>query len=124
MEVVKTNQISPILKDERGLFFEVVNKIDVKHIVVTTFTKGAIRGNQYRKNMDQYFFLISGKLKIITQLVNENTKKENFLTQGTMAYIPRGTAFVSVAEEKSILLEFSPQEYDPNNPDIYRFTII
>ena len=124
MEVIKTNQISPILKDERGLFFEVVNKIDVRHIVVTTFTKGAIRGNQYRKNMDQYFFLISGKLKLITQLVNENTKKENFLTQDTMAYIPRGMAFVSVAEEKSILLEFSPQEYNPNNPDINRFTIV
>ena len=64
---VKKYQLIPILSDERGLFFEVLNKVNITHVIVTTFTKNAVRGNQFRKTMDQYFFLTSGKLKLITK---------------------------------------------------------
>ena len=124
MSKVSISQINPILKDERGLFFEVSNNNLIKHIVVTTFKKGAVRGNQFRKNMDQYFFLASGKAKVITQSVENGEKQETNLVQGSLLFIPRGIAFVTIAEEDSILLEFSPQEYDPNNPDINRFKIV
>jgi len=53
---IKKFELEPILNDERGLFFEVLNKTEITHIIVTTFTKDAVRGNQFRKNMDQYFF--------------------------------------------------------------------
>lgn len=56
MTEVKTEKIKPVLSDERGHFFEVMNNEIIKHIVITTFSKNAIRGNQFRKNMDQYFF--------------------------------------------------------------------
>jgi len=124
MNSVKANQISPILKDERGLFFEVLNNIEIKHIVVTTFTKNAKRGNQFRKNMDQYFFLASGKVKVITKSMKTNLRKENNMIQGSLLFIPREIAFVTIAQEDSILVECSPQEYDPNNPDINRVEII
>ena len=58
MEMISFRQLKPLLEDERGLFFEVLNNITIKHVVVTTFTKNAKRGNQFRKNMDQYFFLV------------------------------------------------------------------
>ena len=74
--------------------------------------------------MDQYFFLTSGKAKVITQSVENGKKQETNLVQGSLLFIPRGIAFVTIAEEDSILLEFSPQEYDPNNPDINRFKIV
>jgi len=124
LNVMETKKIEPILKDERGLFFEVTNKLEIRHIVVTTFNKNAIRGNQFRKNMDQYFFLISGKAKLITKSLNNSIKNETELNQGSLAYIPRNTAFVTIAEEESILLEFSPQEFDPNNPDINKFELV
>jgi len=124
MGKIKIEQISPLLQDERGLFFEVSNNSVIKHIVITTFHKGSIRGNQFRKNMDQFFFLTSGKIKLITQSPDGKNRNEVILVQGTLVYIPRNTAFVSIAEEDSILLEFSPQEYDPNNPDINRIKIV
>ena len=122
--MMETKKIDPILKDDRGLFFEVANKLEIRHIVVTTFNKNSIRGNQFRKNMDQYFFLISGKAKLITKSLNDSTKNETQLTQGSLSYIPRNTAFVTIAEEESILLEFSPQEFDPSNPDINKFELV
>ena len=121
---METKKIDPILKDDRGLFFEVANKLEIRHIVVTTFNKNAIRGNQFRKNMDQYFFLISGKAKLVTKSLNNSTKNETQLTQGSLVYIPRNTAFVTIAEKESILLEFSPQEFDPSNPDINKFELV
>ena len=124
MEDVKLIQLDPILDDERGLFFEVLNGISVKHIVVTTFTKGAVRGNQFRKKMDQYFFLTSGKAKVITQSLETGERKVTYMKQGSLLFIPKGTAFVTIANEDSILLEYSLQEYDPNNPDINRFKIV
>ena len=124
MSSVKKYQLNPILSDERGLFFEVLNKINISHVIVTTFKKNAIRGNQYRKNMNQYFFLTSGKLKLIAKKPNDsNDKKEIEMIQGTMVFIPRGIAFVAKAIEESILLELSPQHFDPKNPDINKFNI-
>jgi dTDP-4-dehydrorhamnose 3,5-epimerase-like enzyme len=121
---IKKYQIEPILSDERGLFFEVLNKIDVRHVIVTTFSKNAVRGNQIRKNMDQYFFLTTGKLKLILlDPENSNDSHEIEMIQGTMVFIPRGYAFVSKAIENSILLELSPQHFDPENPDIQKHII-
>ena len=124
MSSVKKYQLNPILSDKRGLFFEVLNKINISHVIVTTFKKNAIRGNQYRKNMNQYFFLTSGKLKLIAKKPNDsNDKKEIEMIQGTMVFIPKGIAFVAKAIEESILLELSPQHFDPKNPDINKFNI-
>ncbi len=118
------NQLKPLLEDGRGLFFEVLNNVEIRHVVVTTFTKNSKRGNQFRKNMDQYFFLASGKVKVITKSMNTQERKENNMIQGSMLFIPRGIAFVTIADEESILVECSPQEYDPNNPDINRVNIL
>ena len=114
MPSVKKYQLNPILSDERGLFFEVLNKISISHVIITTFKKNAIRGNQYRENMNQYFFLASGKLKLITKKPDgSDDKKEIEMIQGTMVFIPKGIAFVTKAIENSILLELSPEHFDP-----------
>tara|TARA_B100001750_G_C15283224_1_gene483515 strand:- start:160 stop:540 length:381 start_codon:yes stop_codon:yes gene_type:complete len=124
MPSVKKYQLNPILSDERGLFFEVLNKISISHVIITTFKKNAIRGNQYRENMNQYFFLASGKLKLITKKPDgSDDKKEIEMIQGTMVFIPKGIAFVTKAIENSILLELSPEHFDPENPDINKFNI-
>ncbi len=124
MNSVRKYQLDPILSDERGLFFEVLNKIDITHIIVTTFTKDAIRGNQFRKKMDQYFFLTSGKLKLILlNPENSDDRHEIDMVQGTMVFIPKGYAFVSKGIKDSILLEMSPQHFDPENPDIQKYNI-
>lgn len=124
MNSIKKFELKPILNDERGLFFEVLNKTEITHIIVTTFTKNAVRGNQFRKNMDQYFFLTSGKLKVIlVDPVNSDDRHEIQMIQGSMVFIPKGYAFVTKAIEESILLELSPQHFDPNNPDINKFEI-
>ena len=124
LNIMEAKKIEQILKDESVLFFEVANKLEIRHIVLTTFNENSIRGNQFRKNMDQYFFLISGKAKLVTKSLNSSIKNETQLTQGSLVYIPRNTAFVTVAEKESVLLEFSPQEFDPNNPDINKFELI
>ena len=124
MPSIKKYQLNPILSDERGLFFEVLNNVQIAHVIVTTFKKNAVRGNQYRNKMDQYFFLTSGKLKLITKNPDMSDDKEvTKMTQGTMVFIPKGIAFVAKAIEESILLELSPQHFDPKNPDINKFSI-
>jgi len=124
MPSIKKYQLNPILSDERGLFFEVLNNIQISHVIVTTFKKNAVRGNQYRNKMDQYFFLTSGKLKLITKNPNmSDGKNVTEMIQGTMVFIPKGIAFVAKAIEESILLELSPQHFDPKNPDINKFDI-
>ena len=45
------------------------------------------------------------------------------MIQGTMVFIPKGIAFVTKAIEDSILLELSPDHFDPENPDINKYNI-
>jgi len=124
MNNLKITKLNPLLKDSRGSFFEVMNNDNINHIVVTTFTKNAVRGNQYRNNMDQYFFLISGKAKLLTKPIENENIEETLLEPGSLIFIPRKTVFVTIAQEESILLEYSPQAYDPKNPDINRVKLI
>ena len=54
---------------------------------------------------------------------DSDDKKEMDMIQGTMVFIPKGIAFVTKASEDSILLELSPDHFDPENPDINKFNI-
>ena len=68
--------------------------------------------------------MTTGKLKLILlDPENSNDSHEIEMIQGTMVFIPRGYAFVSKAIENSILLELSPQHFDPENPDIQKHII-
>ena len=62
MNSIKKFELEPILNDERGLFFEVLNKTQITHIIVTTFTKNAVRGNHFHKKTTQITFIISGEV--------------------------------------------------------------
>ena len=74
--------------------------------------------------MDHYFFLTTGKLRVITKSLEQNDRSETIMSQGSLIYMPRNTAFVSITEEDSILLEFYSQEFDPDNPDINSFKLV
>ena len=61
-------------KDERGSILGITNKNLWEEINFTTSEKGAKRGGHYHKYTKELFFIIEGKIEVITQIINLDNK--------------------------------------------------
>lgn len=61
-------------KDERGSIRGIINKNLWEEVNFTTSEKGAKRGGHYHKYTKELFFIIEGKIEVITQSINLDNK--------------------------------------------------
>tara|TARA_Y100000385_G_scaffold120854_1_gene125663 strand:- start:3234 stop:3608 length:375 start_codon:yes stop_codon:yes gene_type:complete len=61
-------------KDERGSILGITNKNLWEEVNFTTSKKGAKRGGHYHKYTKELFFIIEGKIEVITQIINLDNK--------------------------------------------------
>ncbi len=55
-------------EDERGQIIDIIEGEPVEHATIITCKKGALRGNHYHKKTIQYAYIVSGSMKILTQI--------------------------------------------------------
>lgn len=58
-------------QDERGKITDLIEGENISAITLISFTKGAVRGNHYHKQTTQWNYLISGKIKLVSQIPGE-----------------------------------------------------
>ena len=88
-------------KDKRGVIIDLLEKRNINAITYISFTKGAVRANHVHKKTIQHNYVISGKVKIVTQFGNKK-KNSKILTKGDLA--------TTIANEKHALLGLSKAE--------------
>ena len=82
-------------EDQRGEIIDLVQNEEINAVTILTFKKGAVRGNHYHKATIQWNYLISGKIKILSQLQDEDIVESTLLP---------GDLLVAVANEKHALM--------------------
>jgi len=99
-------------QDKRGKIVDIFVKSPKDHCSIITFKKGAIRGNHYHKKSDQFTYVISGKLLLVSQKIKKNgeligRKKRELLNKNYLIIHRKFHAHVFKALKKSCILAFA-----------------
>lgn len=93
-------------QDQRGKIVDLIEKENINAVTYITFSKGAVRGNHYHKETYQYNYVVSGKIKLFTQMEGE-ALKETILSKGDFALTVPYEKHALQAMEESELLVFT-----------------
>jgi quercetin dioxygenase-like cupin family protein len=110
--------------DDRGEIFDLIENESINAITRITIRKGAVRGNHYHKATWQWNYVVSGTMKLVTQMPNEE-KQEIILRGGDLAVTePRERhALVGVDDCDVLVFTKGPRGGKEYESDTFRLEI-
>lgn len=93
-------------RDDRGEITDLVVNEAITAITMITFTTGAVRANHYHEHTVQWNYVISGRIKIVTQMPG-SAAREEVLGPGELAVTREHERHALEALEPSQLLVFT-----------------
>jgi quercetin dioxygenase-like cupin family protein len=103
MNVVR---IKPAFEDERGQISDILTNQTIQYVTLITQAKGTTRGNHYHKETIQWNYVMSGKVKLLTQLPNAPVVS-TILEVGDLAVTEQEERHAIEALEDSTFLVFT-----------------
>ncbi|MDP2645426.1 MAG: cupin domain-containing protein [Desulfobacterales bacterium] len=118
---MKKIDLKPAHTDERGVITDLLQDEEINAVTIISFAKGAVRANHYHKETYQWNYVLSGKIKIITQLPNRE-KVETLITKSDFVVTVPGESHALMAVEQSELLVLTkgPRGGDNYENDTFR----
>lgn len=107
--------------DERGVITDLLQDETINAVTIISFAKGAVRANHYHKETYQWNYVLSGSIKIVTQLPNQE-KVETLMNRGDfIVTVPNeGHALMAVEESELLVLTKGPRGGDNYENDTFR----
>jgi len=109
--------------DERGVLFEAVKTLNKSQCFVSTTNPGITRGNHYHHKKIERFIVLSGKARISLRKKYQNHVAEYVVDGGRPSYVDIPTFYThkieNIGDSEMIVLFWSHQLYDPDDPDTY-----
>lgn len=107
--------------DDRGEIVDLVVNEGITAITMITFTTGAVRANHFHKQTVQWNYVVSGRIKIVTQKPGEALHEE-VLKPGELAVTREHESHALEALEPSQLLVFTrgPRSGEDYELDTFR----
>lgn len=65
---MKKINIPVSFQDKRGKIIDLIENESINAVTLITFTKGAVRANHFHKQTIQWNYVLSGKIKLVSQL--------------------------------------------------------
>jgi len=104
---MKKIPISVSHRDDRGEITDLLEKEDINAITLISFKKGAIRANHYHKFTTQWNYVISGKIKLVAQILPAGEVEEIILESGELGVTSPHESHALQAMEETQLLVFT-----------------
>jgi quercetin dioxygenase-like cupin family protein len=92
--------------DDRGEIIDLVVDEAITAITMITFTTGAVRANHYHRETVQWNYLVSGRIRLVTQAPGQ-PPQEAVLNPGELAVTRENESHALQALEPSRLLVFT-----------------
>lgn len=107
--------------DKRGRIIDLVENESINAVTIVTFKKGAVRGNHYHKETFQWNYVLSGKIKLISQLQGEGIL-ENVMEEGDFIVTTPNErhALVGMVDAKLLVLTKGPRGGKEYESDTFR----
>ena len=112
-------------EDARGTITDIFVQNPQDHATIIVSKKGAVRGNHYHKETVQSDFVVSGKLKVLTQKVGETEVIETEVGPNDFISHEAGEAHTYVALEDSVFISFNagPRGGENYEKDTFRLEV-
>jgi len=110
-------------KDDRGEIIDLIEGEAINAVTHISFVKGAIRGNHYHQKTTQWNYVISGKLRLVSQIPGDRVV-ETLMDEGDMTVTKPNERHALVAIEESNVLVFTkgPRGGKEYENDTFRLT--
>jgi quercetin dioxygenase-like cupin family protein len=92
--------------DERGEIRDLLRDVAIDSVTLIRSSKGAIRGNHYHRETEQYTYVLEGKLQWVTQLPGSGPE-EHVAVPGDLILSPADERHAMQAIEDSVFLVFT-----------------
>ena len=93
-------------RDARGEITDLIEKENINAVTLISFSKGAVRGNHYHKQTTQWNYVISGQIKLASQVPSESIV-ETVMEPGDLTVTGPNDRHALVALEDSKVLVFT-----------------
>jgi len=115
--------IKPAHTDARGVITDLLQDETINAVTVISFERGAVRANHYHKETYQWNYVLSGSIKIIAQMPNQE-KVEIIMNKGDLVLtVPNESHALSAVEPSELLvLTKGPRGGDNYEKDTFRLT--
>jgi quercetin dioxygenase-like cupin family protein len=92
--------------DERGEIRDLLRDVDLDSVTLISSNRGAVRGNHYHNETEQYTYVISGTLQWITRVAGKDAE-EHEARAGDLILSPAGEQHAMKAQEDAVMLVFT-----------------
>lgn len=118
---MKSKKLKVAHRDWRGAITDIIAGRSVDAVTILTCAKGAVRGNHFHKQTIQYTYVVSGKMKYLTQPAGGRVRSK-VLTAGWLVESPAGEnhTFVALADSVILSLSSGPRRGFDFEKDTYR----
>ena len=93
-------------RDDRGEIIDLLENENINAVTIVTFKKGAVRGNHYHKQTIQWNYLMSGKIKLLSQVPGAQVE-ETVLNPGDFVATVENVRHALIGMEDSSLMVFT-----------------
>ena len=121
---MKLKKLTVNFEDERGTIMDILVHTPKDHATIIFTKKGGVRGNHYHTHSEQSDFLISGKMKILTQKEGEEIV-ETIMEPNMHVEMEAREAHTFIALEDSLFITFvkGPRGGTDYESDTHRLSV-
>ena len=121
---METIKVMVSFNDNRGQIIDLIQNENINAVTIVTFTKGAVRGNHYHKETFQWNYLISGKIKLVSQIPGKDVV-ETIMKKGDLVVTGPNErhALVGCEESELLVLTKGPRGGKEYERDTFRLEI-
>ena len=107
--------------DERGDIIDLVENESINAVSVITFKKGAVRANHYHKHTYQWNYVLSGRIRLVSQMPGQGPV-ETILEKGGFAVTQPDErhALAGMEDSELLVLTKGPRGGEKYESDTFR----
>lgn len=121
MEVTKL----PIsFQDQRGEIIDVLQKGHIEYVTIIHSRKDAVRANHYHKETYQYLYVLSGKLRAVSQMPDQKPTEAILVANDLILSVPyERHAFEALEDTTFLVLTRGPRGGEDYEKDTFRLDV-
>jgi quercetin dioxygenase-like cupin family protein len=121
---MQVQRIKPSFSDDRGHIIDILKRSIVEYATLITSKKGAVRANHYHKETFQYVYVLSGRMRVVTQMPKERPSEVVLESGDLIVNAPlERHAFEALEDSTMLVLTHGPRGGDDYEKDTFRLDL-